>query len=341
MSYKYNEYLGQHIAGVKKSFQWLCDHFEDIREKMDGRSWQIAEHDKSKNGHEEYEAYDRYFYGNPSFKAKQEFNYAWLHHIHHNPHHWQYWVLQHDDEPEEALEMPYHYVIEMIADWWSFSWSKGNLDEIFEWYEKHKDMKLHPNTRKLVEKILGRIKKELEYEKEDHLEHHGIIGQKWGVKNGPPYPINQNLKNKTPAEIQAIKNYKGELYFISEHDMDGAILEPRVPKNYFTENGYEDNQNKRVCFSTSVDGCLKGLSQNLTGKTFNVYTPEDMPEYIYKPNKGAVPDSDITCEHWIKEPVKIKQVGQIFVKGDDGLDGIPFDYGDNTAELYGWEYSWR
>lgn len=119
-----------------------------------------------KNGHEEYEAYDRYFYGNPSFKAKQEFNYAWLHHIHHNSHHWQYWVLQNDDDGEEVLEMPYHYVVEMICDWWSFSWSKGNLDEIFEWYEKHKDMKLHPETRKLVEEILGRIKKELENEKE-------------------------------------------------------------------------------------------------------------------------------------------------------------------------------
>lgn len=24
---------------------------------------------------------------------------------------------------------------------------------------------------------------------EDYLEHHGIKGQKWGVKNGPPYPL--------------------------------------------------------------------------------------------------------------------------------------------------------
>ena len=23
----------------------------------------------------------------------------------------------------------------------------------------------------------------------DFLQHHGILGQKWGVKNGPPYPI--------------------------------------------------------------------------------------------------------------------------------------------------------
>lgn len=27
---------------------------------------------------------------------------------------------------------------------------------------------------------------------EDYLEHHGIKGQKWGVKNGPPYPLKDN-----------------------------------------------------------------------------------------------------------------------------------------------------
>lgn len=25
--------------------------------------------------------------------------------------------------------------------------------------------------------------------KQDYLEHHGILGQKWGVRNGPPYPL--------------------------------------------------------------------------------------------------------------------------------------------------------
>ena len=28
------------------------------------------------------------------------------------------------------------------------------------------------------------------------LRHHGILGQKWGVKNGPPYPINNQKSNK-------------------------------------------------------------------------------------------------------------------------------------------------
>ena len=50
----------------------------------------------------------------------------------------------------------------MICDWWSFSWFKGNLLEVFSWYEEHKNyIKLHPNTRKLVEDILGHIKNKL------------------------------------------------------------------------------------------------------------------------------------------------------------------------------------
>ena len=63
---------------------------------------------------------------------------------------------------EGAVEIPFEYVIEMICDWWSFSWKKGDLNEIFKWYEDHKGMMLHPETRKLVESILARIKEKLE-----------------------------------------------------------------------------------------------------------------------------------------------------------------------------------
>ena len=71
-----------------------------------------------------------------------------------------------NDDPEEgtiALEMPGEYVIEMICDWWAFSWEKGDLEEIFSWYEAHRErMILHKNTRAMVEKILGDMRKKLE-----------------------------------------------------------------------------------------------------------------------------------------------------------------------------------
>ena len=44
-----------------------------------------------------------------------------------------------------------------------FSWSKGDLTEIFSWYDSHKKyIKLHNNTRSIVEEILGLIKDKLE-----------------------------------------------------------------------------------------------------------------------------------------------------------------------------------
>lgn len=166
MSYLYDEYLHDHISGVQKAYDWLIEHgLVPISVQVD-----ISLHDDSKRSIEEYKPYDDYFYGNKSNKVVEAFNYAWLHHIHHNPHHWQYWVLQHDDEPEEALEMPEKYAIEMVCDWWSFSWKNKNLYGIFDWYEKHKNMKLHSKTRKYVEDLLQKIKKELDANGENAIQ---------------------------------------------------------------------------------------------------------------------------------------------------------------------------
>lgn len=176
MSNNYNEYLHDHIENVNRALGWIKEYFPDIGEKLDADGiYEFMDHDTSKYGSKEYDAYDKWFYGTQSYANKIAFNYAWLHHIHNNPHHWQYWVLQHDDEPEEALEMPFRYVIEMICDWWSFSFKKGKLDEIFSWYEDHRGMKLHTKTRKLVEDILERIKEELEKEVETRADERSSV----------------------------------------------------------------------------------------------------------------------------------------------------------------------
>lgn len=161
MSIAYTEYIVGHKENVRKAYDWLKSH-NIIK---DNSAEQIMRHDLSKYSDEEYDAYDKYFYGKEKTeKIEADFNYAWLHHIHVNPHHWQYWVLKHDDEPEEALEMPIKYAIEMICDWWSFSHKTGNLYEIFDWYEKHKGMVLHKKTRKFVEDTLDKIKEALDNE---------------------------------------------------------------------------------------------------------------------------------------------------------------------------------
>lgn len=163
MSAEYTQYIVEHKANVEKAYHWLFDH--NILDIHTARPTQIISHDLSKYQPEEYDAYDNYFYGTKTKEVKEAFDYAWLHHIHNNPHHWQYWVLVNDEDGTRALEMPEEYAIEMVCDWWAFSHKSGNLKEIFDWYKSHKkNMILHEKTRKFVEDLLDKIKKELDKE---------------------------------------------------------------------------------------------------------------------------------------------------------------------------------
>ena len=167
MSVAYDNYLDQHKGNVRKGFEWIRDNLPELIDGFDESfEWEICyNHDISKNESDEYYAYDNYFYGgNRSYAVVQDFNRAWLVHIHRNPHHWQHWILINDDpnEGENILDMDYTYILEMICDWWAFSWNSGDLTEIFKWYDQHKDyMKLSDKTRATVEDILHKIKEKL------------------------------------------------------------------------------------------------------------------------------------------------------------------------------------
>lgn len=174
MSKEYDQYLEDHINAVIQSYYYLVNN--DIVEYSEDLENQMTQHDASKRSEEEYDAYDQYFYGinpaQPSYKTDSDFMYAFLHHLHNNPHHWQYWVLIQDSDEshkEEVLDMPYNYAVEMVCDWWSFSWmeywktdDKEQLLGVFAWYDDNKDsMKLSDSTRNVVESILERLHENL------------------------------------------------------------------------------------------------------------------------------------------------------------------------------------
>lgn len=163
---QYDTYLDTHITNVMRAFDWLHNNLQDIFDDcmVSPIVHCINTHDDSKWGPEEYEAYVDYFYGKsvtPS--VKDAFNRAWLHHQHTNPHHWEHWLITNEDGDRIPCEMEFKYVIEMICDWWSFGWTKGNLYELFSWYEVNSPkMLLHENTRSLVDSILSKIKEKLD-----------------------------------------------------------------------------------------------------------------------------------------------------------------------------------
>ena len=194
MSQEYDGYLSEHIKNVNNAFRWMVDNIDlyslysylDISKAEDNLK---LGHDQSKFNIDEYRPYDAYFYGgNRSNKVCNDFDYAWLIHQHKNPHHWQYWVLINDDDGKnKPLEMPKEYVLEMIADWWSFSWKDGNLKSIFSWYEDHKkEQCMHKRTRELVDVTLKRIWDKLD---EDDILKHGDEDPKYGVPEQKKFPM--------------------------------------------------------------------------------------------------------------------------------------------------------
>lgn len=173
-------------------------------------------------------------------------------------------------------------------------------------------------------------------------------------KNNPPEDIgsinNPYAWNTIETEVQHDSTWIKEsvitesksnkhIYFISDKNMDGKVLSPRIPDNYFTRHGYEDTKTKRVCFAPSIDKSLMALSNNITGKEFYVHIA--IGEYkVYKPTVKQVPDSKVTGELWVTKPIKVSCIGKIKVISDMGLPGHKFSYGDKEAELYDWKYEW-
>lgn len=145
--------------------------------------------------------------------------------------------------------------------------------------------------------------------------------------------------------MEASGVYSKHLYFLSPINMDGCQLAPKIPNNYFTQNGYEDNETPRICFAPSIDKCLIALSRNCTGEELYVHIPRlrnnTLKRIIHKPTIDQVPDSGITGEIWVTNKIPVMCIGKIKVTGDDGKRGHKFKYGNNKeAELYGWKWEW-
>lgn len=111
---------------------------------------QLVRHDLSKWEPEEYVAYALQFCGNGA--PDGEFDRAWLHHIHNNPHHWQHWIIP---SSQKVLEMPDEYVLEMIADWMGASRVYSKSDDMSGWLKDNwPRIVLHPKSKEFATCIL-------------------------------------------------------------------------------------------------------------------------------------------------------------------------------------------
>ena len=164
----------------------------------------------------------------------------------------------------------------------------------------------------------------------------------------------QDLKN-------GVNPYSDDLVFHVSPDkhIDGQIWKPRVPDYLDPYNpedtGFEDNTTPRICFSTSIEGALNGITVNLQRQspdTFDkmyVYVPEKpWKQYKHRTNKELVKDklvydANVTREVWIMEPVRMKLYGVIRV--DQIADAkrksvVPTSKGQKDTRNY-FTYKWH
>lgn len=122
---KFIDSLGEHIQYVQEAGEMIGVHPE-----------LLAVHDNSKWSDAEFSRYAKHFHGGGD---PDGFAYAWLHHIHNNPHHWQHWIYPDGFTPKGSevengvLQMPFYYAREMIADWMGASMAYTDSWDMAEW----------------------------------------------------------------------------------------------------------------------------------------------------------------------------------------------------------------
>lgn len=175
MSKEYNKYLYKHKVFVCVGYYFLENLYSPNssgRTKFNSalQKEQLLFHDESKKIMAEYTAYDNYFYskGKLDQKAVDDYEFAWLNHIHENPHHWQYWVLINGNDSIKALPMTKRYILELLCDWMSFDITpiepygtfKLNANNLKKYWECHENkMILHPKTRSSINYMIDKLVK--------------------------------------------------------------------------------------------------------------------------------------------------------------------------------------
>lgn len=145
-------------------------------------------------------------------------------------------------------------------------------------------------------------------------------------------------KNRLSKYITESTHYT--MYHLSPRNLNNKTLKPKIPNNFMTRNGYEDDKTARVCMAPSIDQALTAISSNLTNHELYVHVPIKSGLKIKHPSTDEVPDVNVTGEIWVMEDVTLVCIGKIKVVDSIGK-GIPYKYGENnTAELYRWKWKW-
>lgn len=121
--------------------------------------------------------------------------------------------------------------------------------------------------------------------------------------------------NESYQPLKIVYDYTRPLYFLSDKNMDGKTIRPRIPKTYV--QGYEDGRTTRICCSPSIGGCMRAIDTfGSPSRIMYLHVIEDTERlssegYLVKPTPDRVFDVDRTDEYWLMCPAKLKCKGKV------------------------------
>lgn len=118
---------------------------------------------------------------------------------------------------------------------------------------------------------------------DDYLEHHGIKGQKWGVKNGPPYPLKDNAHTTSEKKLSTVRDNKvgaGEELVVElavyATIVAAAVLAAKAADKrrtkQFDEEYYEGREIKSLAECPRIDPASMSMDEHM--KEINPDYPE-------------------------------------------------------------------
>lgn len=160
----YLKYLKKHIECVNKAYEKLKiiipDLFDGYDDEVEIKTEQnIKLHDNIKFSSHNLRVYGEHYTGKFN---ENEYNAVILDHIRNCPHHFQHWLVFYQIDKIKAVEIPYDYIVEMICDWYSFSFIKNDETELVRWYKIYRDkMIFAPKTQIIIDNIISKVEKYL------------------------------------------------------------------------------------------------------------------------------------------------------------------------------------
>lgn len=115
---------------------------------------------------------------------------------------------------------------------------------------------------------------------------------------------------------------------------DNVEITPKIPNNYWTKMGVEDNKTPRICVTNTLRQSLMAISAPIENKILYVYgAVTDL--YIKAKN---VPDAKLTNEYWILAPTRFEFMFKILVTNP--IEPFKYIVDGKQYELWSFDYKY-